>query len=109
MPIRPRSPEESTATVANGVASRAPFLTTRIAPPCWATKIRPSAACANAVALESPVIQVSLRVKPLGWFTLPPNCTTAVDQAETLPAASLARARSTCWPVVKRLVSTVAA
>ena len=41
--------------VANGVGSRAPFLMTRIAPPCWATKIRPSAACANAVALDRPV------------------------------------------------------
>ena len=100
MPIRPRSPAESTVTVANGVASRTPFLITRIAPPCSATKIRPSAACANAVALARPVTQASLRSKPLGCATLPPNCTSAVDQAETLPAASRARARSTCWPAV---------
>jgi hypothetical protein len=100
MPIRPRSPEESTVTVANGVASNAPFLMTRIAPPCSATKIRPSPACANAVALDRPVTQVSSRVNPLGWDTLPPNCTSALDQGETLPAASLARARSTCCPAV---------
>ena len=38
----------------------------RMAPPCWVTKMRPSGACANAVALVRPVIQLSLRVKPLG-------------------------------------------
>ena len=97
-PIRPRSPVESTANVAKGVASNAPFLITRSVPPCSATKRRPSGAWAKAVALLRPVAQASLRVKPLGCVTLPPNCTSAVDQAETLPAASLARARSTCWP-----------
>jgi hypothetical protein len=100
MPSRPRSPEESTVTLANGVGSRTPFLITRIAPSCWVTKIRPSGACANAVEPARPVIQASSRVKPLGCDTPPPNCTSAVDQAETLPAASLARARSTCWPLV---------
>ncbi len=59
-------------------------------------KSRPSGAWAKAVALISPVTQLSLRVKPLGWAVLPPNWTSALDQGETLPAASLARARSTC-------------
>ena len=40
---------------------------------------------------------------------LPPKRTVAVDQAESLPAASRARARSTCWPAANRLVSTLAA
>ncbi len=100
MPSTPRSPVESTAIVANGVGSRTPFLITRMEPSCWVTKIRPSGACANAAEAVRPVIQASLTVKPLGCVTPPANCTSAVDQAETLPAASLARARSTCWPLV---------
>ena len=66
MPIRPRSPAASTATVTNGVASNAPFLITRSVPPCSAMKRRPSGACANAVALVRPVSHDSLRVKPFG-------------------------------------------
>ena len=97
-PIRPRSPLESTVKLANGVASSAPFLITRKAPPCSATNMRPSGAWANAVALFRPVTQLSLRVKPLGCVTLPPNWTRAVAHGDRLPAASLARARSTCWP-----------
>jgi hypothetical protein len=98
-PIRPRSPAESTATVANGVASSAPFLTTRNEPPCSAMKRRPSGACANAVALVRPTTQLSSRVKPLGCVVVPPSWTSAVDQDETFPEVSVARARTTCWPL----------
>jgi hypothetical protein len=97
-PINPRSPFESTAIETNGVASSAPFLTTRSVPPCSATKSRPSGACANAVALARPVIHASLRVKPAGCVTAPPKLTVALVHAETLPAASLARTRRTCCP-----------
>ena len=45
----PRSPDEFTLTVRKGVDSNAPFLTTRNAPPCCATKMRPSGATAIAV------------------------------------------------------------
>ena len=64
-PNKPRSPEELTLTVRNGVASSWLFLMTRSAPPCWATKSRPSGAKAIAVGLESPV---AMRVseKPAG-------------------------------------------
>src|SRR5690349_3140682 len=81
-----------------GVASSAPFWTTRSLPPCSATKRRPSGAGASAVALVSPPIQPSLRVNPAGMGTLPPKRTVALDHGETLPAASVARARTTCCP-----------
>ena len=84
--------------VVNGVASKAPFLTTRKVPPCSATKSRPSGACANAVAFVRPATHAWFNVKPFGRAVLPPNWTSAVDHDETLPLVSVARARSTCWP-----------
>src|SRR4029079_10178550 len=44
MPIKPRSPVESTGTVKNGVGNSTPFLITRNFPPCCETKRRPSGA-----------------------------------------------------------------
>src|SRR5581483_1661613 len=60
MPSRPRSPCESTAIVANGVGSNAPFWTTRKVPPCSLTNNRPSGANAIAVGAFRPGIVVSL-------------------------------------------------
>jgi hypothetical protein len=45
-------------------------------------------------------------VKPAGCVTAPPKLTVALDHGETLPAASLARARTTCWPDGYALVSS---
>ena len=86
----------------NGVARSTPFFTTRNCPPCSATSHRSGdaavGACTSAVAVVRPVAQAVLRVNPLGCERLPLNCTVALAQAETLPAASRARARTTCWP-----------
>ena len=48
IPRRPRSPDESTVRLTNGVLSNEPFLITRSWPPCWQTKSRPSGAKAFA-------------------------------------------------------------
>ena len=62
---------------------------------------RPSGLHAIAVPmLTNRLSRKSLRLKPAGRFTLPPNVTRADDQADWLPAASRARARMTCTPVV---------
>jgi hypothetical protein len=98
-PRRPLSPLESTVNCTNGVATAALFLTTWSEPPCSATNKRPSGACAKATALFSPVIHASSLVKPGGTVRLPPTRTVDVDHADTLPAASRARARTTCWPL----------
>jgi len=51
-PSRPRSPEESTARLRNGVASREPFLITRTWPVWRQTKSRPSGE--NSIAVGGP-------------------------------------------------------
>src|SRR6266403_6158077 len=65
IPSKPRSPAESTVKVRNGVASSAPFLTTRSWPPCRHTKMRPSGAKSIAVGLESPPA-ICVSEKPAG-------------------------------------------
>src|SRR5438105_3959186 len=52
IPRSPRSPEESTVRLTNGVPSNEPFLITRSWPFCWQTKSRPSGA--NAIAVGGP-------------------------------------------------------
>ena len=52
IPSRPRSPEESTERLRNGVASREPFLITRTWPVWRQTKSRPSGA--NSIAVGGP-------------------------------------------------------
>jgi hypothetical protein len=59
-------------------------------------KNRPSGAWANAVAFDTPVIQLSFFVKPCVTLALPPKRTVALAQGDRLPAASRERARSTC-------------
>jgi hypothetical protein len=49
IPRRPRSPDESTVRLTNGVLSNEPVLITRSWPPCWQTKSRPAGAKAIAV------------------------------------------------------------
>ena len=56
--INPRSQVLSTFTVANGRGKSVPHLTTRSAPVCSQTRIRPSGVTANAVA---PVIPAAIR------------------------------------------------
>src|SRR6185312_2147355 len=65
IPSKPRSPEEFTVNETNGVANKAPFLTTRSCPVCWQTNKRPSGAKAIAVGLLSPVANVD-SAKPEG-------------------------------------------
>ena len=64
-PSNPRSPDESTVSVTNGVASSASFLITRRLPVCSATKIRPSGAIAIAVGLDMP-LAIVVSVNPAG-------------------------------------------
>ncbi len=51
-----------------------------------------------AVALVSEPTQASVLVNPVPSGSAPPNRTVALAHADTLPAASRARARTTCWP-----------
>src|SRR5437763_2105506 len=105
MPMSPRSPFGSTLRVRNGVPSNVPFLMTRSVPPCSHTNMRPSGACAIAVALFSEPPQWSTRLKPCGRSRPPPKLTSALAQADTLPAASRARARTTGCPEASVFVS----
>src|SRR5258707_390558 len=61
MPSSPRSPDESTVRVVNGVGSNVPFWMTRAAPPCSVTKTRPSGATASAVGEGRPLARGKLR------------------------------------------------
>ena len=98
----------STATVSI-VPIAAPLLAARAAcRPAARSAGGRRAACANAVAADSPVTKFSLRVKPAGCVREPPNCTVTLIHADWLPAASMARTRSTCWPEANSLLSTVA-
>ena len=75
IPRRPRSPEESTVRLTNGVLSNEPFLITRSWPPCWQTKSRPSDA--NAIAVREPD-----RLPPTCASTNPGGKVAAVARAE---------------------------
>src|SRR6187200_403035 len=63
MPINPRSPLALTGRVTNGVGNSTPSLITRTAPPCCATKIRPSIDTAIAVGSTRP-LTTTVSVKP---------------------------------------------
>src|SRR6266700_2476832 len=65
-PNKPRSPEESTLKVVNGVLKRTPLLMMRTAPVCSQTKIRPSGANSNAVALLMTPGAAAVSEKPGG-------------------------------------------
>ena len=66
IPSRPRSPEESTVRLTNGVVSKEPFLITRNWPACWQTKIRPSGAKAIAVGEPDRLLPNCVSVNPDG-------------------------------------------
>ncbi len=63
-------------------------------------KSRPSGLHAIGGALPDQMIHVDGRLNPAGRLVLPPKVTRADDHADWLPAASRARARMTCTPVV---------
>jgi hypothetical protein len=97
-PSRPRSPAESTVSVSIVPIALPLACSARSVPPCWVTSRRPSGNCANAVADDRPVTKSALRVKAPGIAREPPKRTVRPTHADWLPAASLARTRSTCWP-----------
>ena len=79
MPSSPRSPDDSTVNVTNGVGRSALFLMTRSRPPCSATKRRPSGANSIDVGLASPVARL-LSVKLAGRVAA--EAEAAVSQCE---------------------------
>ena len=66
IPSNPRSPEESTERLRNGVASREPFLITRTWPVWRQTKSRPSGENSIAVGGPERLPPNSVSVKPGG-------------------------------------------
>ena len=83
IPRRPRSPEESTVRLTNGVLSNEPFLITRSLPPCWQTKSRPSGANAIAVGEPDRLLPNCASVNPDGKLAAVATKDTKVSETAT--------------------------
>lgn len=97
-----------------GVASSALFFTTRSAPFCWQTKIRPSGAMAIAVGVTSPEAMV-VSLKPAGSVaalmvvqrsSVARTVTERMSERSSKPSATRHR---DCWPLspMRRIVLVV--
>ncbi len=104
MPMRPRSPDESTDNDTNDGPRSSPFFTTRTLPPCSAMNTRPSGATASAVGLaRSAVTTASTNPDRTGAaLAVPPVTTTNVANAATTQNADGRRRIARAWHSVRR-------
>src|SRR5215210_7660527 len=111
MPSRPLKKEASVVSVMNGLLRSWPFFMTRILPPFWTTKIRPSGAMAMEVVLLT--WATSLSVKPVGTLvalSAGSAChqSSATKQAAKAATAMISMTDQLAWRLEWMLLSIVA-